>query len=346
MVIRSDSSGLTGTPGDYGSTSNNTTNTGSTGSTGTAVDSTKLITGYDIYGNPTYGDISSYVKQLSDPKFAADIRKKLVAANKIGKGSKSDTALQKAYIQTLVNARNVGKTWDEWMAETTQQNAYQNILSGTGAPTARQINAAKATVDSYAVDLGVTLDDASKKKLVNEFAGGGLPADVLKQRIAQSGKISFETGIAATTVASLKSLASDYGVQYNNDWFNQAATSVLQGKITNDALIQQIKDLSKSYYPAFSNQIDAGLTPAKIASPYINSMANVLELNPAEISLNDPTIRKALTSIDDKGTPVAKPIWQFEQDLRNDSRWKFTNNAQQDLMGTAHKVLRDFGLVS
>jgi hypothetical protein len=64
-----------------------------------------------------------------------------------------------------------------------------------------------------------------------------------------------------------------------------------------------------------------------------------------DISLDDPTIKQAFTSLNSEGQPITKPLWEFEKELRRDERWRFTKNAQQDLMGTARKVLSDFGLV-
>jgi hypothetical protein len=43
---------------------------------------------------------------------------------------------------------------------------------------------------------------------------------------------------------------------------------------------------------------------------------------------------------------MTTPLWQFEQELRQDPRWTYTNNAQEDLMGTARQILKNFGLVS
>jgi hypothetical protein len=41
---------------------------------------------------------------------------------------------------------------------------------------------------------------------------------------------------------------------------------------------------------------------------------------------------------------MAKPLWQFENELRSDPRWKKTQNAQDSLMQVGHQVLADFGL--
>ena len=74
-------------------------------------------------------------------------------------------------------------------------------------------------------------------------------------------------------------------------------------------------------------------------------MANILELDPNTINLSDPTISKALTSITEDGKPAVTPLWQFERELKKDSRWRYTKNAQEELIGTGMQVLKDFGLV-
>ncbi len=93
----------------------------------------------------------------------------------------------------------------------------------------------------------------------------------------------------------------------------------------------------------FATQIDAGLTTKQAASPYIQSMASILELDPNAVNLDDPTIAKALTGVNEQGTPTVMPLWQFERELKKDSRWRYTKNAQDELLGTGMQVLRDLG---
>jgi hypothetical protein len=88
------------------------------------------------------------------------------------------------------------------------------------------------------------------------------------------------------------------------------------------------------------------MTVAEIANPYIRSMATLLELNDADIDLFDPTIRAALTGRTQDGTPAVKPIWQFENEVRSDSRWLNTNNARDSLDGVGNSILKMWGLVS
>jgi hypothetical protein len=77
----------------------------------------------------------------------------------------------------------------------------------------------------------------------------------------------------------------------------------------------------------------------------MQSMSQILELPAGSINLFDPTIKSALQAKDKAtGANAVKPIWQFENDLRSDSRWKSTQNAQNSMMQVAHQVLSDFGV--
>lgn len=214
---------------------------------------------------------------------------------------------------------------------------------GTG-PSAEAIKAKKESVRLLATQLGVTLTDNQINDLAYRFANGELDSTTINFRIAKIGEIDFAAGEAANTINDLKTKASEYGILYSPDWYNQSTRKILTGEIDQDTIDQQIRDLAKSQFPTLSAQIDEGYTVKQIASPYIQSMAAILEIDPTTIGLQDLTIKQALTGVDMDGKPTTKPLWMFEQDLRKDPRWNYTKNAQETTMGVARRVLQDFGL--
>ena len=226
----------------------------------------------------------------------------------------------------------------------TAERAIDGGAGGTG-PSAKELKNKRDAVKLLATELGVELTDGQVNSLGYDYANGNIDATTVRSRIASTGNINFATGEAAKTIDSLKATAASYGVSYDPSWYTQSAKDILTGKVDNDTLAQQLKELAKSRYPSLAKQIDAGYTVKQIASPYLQSMANILEINPNDITMEDPTIKQAFTSLNADGQPSTKALWQFEQDLKQDPRWRFTKNAQTDLMGTARKVLQDFGLV-
>lgn len=253
-----------------------------------------------------------------------------------------------------VNYRNAmnnkpTSSWEELVINPTKYTQYvgSGLAGGAGAgPSAQDIKVKADAVRIYATDLGVGLDDAAVNKLAREWAAGNFDATTIKPQIARSGKIDFAKGSAAEQLNTLKELAGSFGMQYDEGWYNTAATNVLTGKDDIETYKQYVKDQAKSKFPTLSAQLDQGFTVRQLASPYIQTMSNILEIDPNTIGLNDVYVNQALTGLNDKGEPSTKPLWQFEQDLRKDPRWNFTKNAQDSLMGTARKVLQDFGLVS
>ena len=232
------------------------------------------------------------------------------------------------------------------------EDAIINPQFGGGAAgdgvsvTAKQLKAAKDAIEISATELGVMLDEKALNSLASAYARGDVNATVLPYEIVRQGTIDYTKGQAAETVANLRKTASAYGVEYNEDWYKTSVANILSGKAAQDTYDAQIKEIAKSRYPSLAEQIDAGYTVQSIASPYINSMSQILELNPETISVNDPMIQRSLVYIGPDGKPSQKPIWQMEQDLRKDERWRYTKNAERELMGTGIKLLRDFGLVS
>ena len=230
-----------------------------------------------------------------------------------------------------------GPTWR--LAETAR-------LSDPGAWNA-SLTEVKNQITQSAKDMGFELNPADADKLANDTLylswGKGVDSALLKQHVAAVGRITGTGGQAATTMQKFKEQAASMGMQYGDDWYANAAQSTLAGTSNVDYYNKKIRDDAKSKYGAFAEQIDAGQTVEAIASPYIQSMARILELSPTDINLNDPTIAQALQGFDAQNKPVAKPVWAFERELKQDDRYFKTNTAVKDMTGLASEIARQFG---
>jgi hypothetical protein len=71
----------------------------------------------------------------------------------------------------------------------------------------------------------------------------------------------------------------------------------------------------------------------------------VLELPGTQIDFaKDPSIKKALQYKDPKtGQPQVKPLWQFERELKDDSRWQYTKQAKNETYAILQQVGQDWG---
>lgn len=153
-------------------------------------------------------------------------------------------------------------------------------------------------------------------------------------------------GQAGDTVQALRQTAWRNGVKVSDNWLQTQARSIAAGNMTlEDAQRTLREQYAKSLAPGFAKELSSGMDLYDIASPYIQSMASTLELNPTDIDLFDPTIRNALNAKGPDGKPGGtQTLYDFEQGLRNDKRWLKTKQAQDQTMTVAHQVLSDMGL--
>jgi hypothetical protein len=233
------------------------------------------------------------------------------------------------------------------------------IKYGDPATWAASVESATTIVRNSARDLGYDISPEQIATTVDMFlhkAGGkaeslvGLPLAELKTYITSVGKLNASGGLAASGIANLKSIAADYGVAHlfgaGDDWFKTQQDAILKGTTTQAAVEQAIKTAAKSSYGALSSQIDAGLTVKSILSPYANLTGSILEIDPNAQDISDPKFASNVFIQDpaDPSKQILKPLWQYQQDLKKDPRWAYTNNARADLDSTAHSVLTSLGL--
>lgn len=145
---------------------------------------------------------------------------------------------------------------------------------------------------------------------------------------------------------SMRQYAGDMGVDIGDQSVKNYAQLMVKGLSSQQDFKNFINDQASSAYPAFAEQIKGGQTLKAIANPYIQTMAQQLEINPSNIGLNDPTIKSALNGLDAQGKPVGKNLVDFQDSLRGDPRWRSTQQAQDKSMSIGRNVLKNLGLGS
>lgn len=229
----------------------------------------------------------------------------------------------------------------------------QNLLQATKDPATYKANVAQKAADigAMASAMGATLTATALQKIAERAYTTGLDDTQIKAALAgfvQYGKDGTLGGEAGSIADQLRSLAYQNGIKISDPYILKAAQNVEGGLSTVELEGSHLRALAASAFPQWKTQIQAGQNMSDIASPYMQSMASTLEIDPAQIDLFDPTIRKALSGTPDPktGEPTAQGLWSFESGLKQDPRWMQTNNARESLMGVAHGVLSSFGLES
>ena len=221
----------------------------------------------------------------------------------------------------------------------------------TDPATARaKLESAKVKARQYAAKLGM-VENAELDKRIEEAAMGLVSKgwDESQMRYFLGQYVYFggdqREGEGGAAFDELRRFAYNMGVELNGDWYAERARNIVRGIATIQDNKNEIIKLAKAQFPQWQEQIDGGQTVADIAQPYLQTMATILELPSGSVNLFDNTIKKALNNVDPKTMErTAKPMWQFENELREDPRWKQTKNAQDSMFQVGHKILADFGV--
>ena len=210
---------------------------------------------------------------------------------------------------------------------------------------ARGLASAKAYIESVASGLTGTMDPARLDAFVKRMYDSANDKDPNIINRELSALISYKPGnqlggaiggdlvtLRATAKANGFDLDKTFGDQING-WLQRLAKGESVETFKN-----VIRSQAKLGLPdKVSNLLDQGLDLANIYEPYKRLMANVLELAPDTIDLNDATLRSAI------GADKEMSLYDFQRTLRKDSRWQYTDNARADVSSSVLQVLRDFG---
>lgn len=199
-------------------------------------------------------------------------------------------------------------------------------------------------------DLSKSLGSTGYSKTITQLARNavmfGWGDSQVRDALASYIRITNGKGIgqAGDIAQQLRQTAWRNGVRISDSFIQTYAQQIAAGNLTvNDAQRQLREKYGVAVAPEFAKQLAGGMDLYDLASPYIQSMATTLEMNPADIDLFDPTIRSALASTGPDGKTTRKTLYEFEQQLREDPRYMKTKGAQDSVMSIGKKVLQDFG---
>jgi hypothetical protein len=358
---------------------NGTTVAGSYGADGSsAFMVTDPSTGASVSGAgtvPTTGGVKTIAELITgarDPKNLAKIRNSLIANGIIGKNVKSLTSIQNAWLTVVTGAATSQMDPYKYMAELKAGGFGQDTTAAQqNKPYAQSTiwDADKAqafVIDKYKslvhreptkeeLDSEVKALIAEQKKPTSETlttykdangvthakTTGGFDEDLfVTNRIKGTESYKkIQEDLKSTAMEQLKGIAADNGVKLNEaqmvDWSQRLA-----GGESPEIFKTAIRGIAKLGQPeAVKQLLDQGVDLSTVYSPYKQTMAQILEVNPETISLDDPTLRSAIRPEGEMS------IYDYQRTLRKDPRWQYTNNARSEASDVATTVLKDFGFM-
>lgn len=170
---------------------------------------------------------------------------------------------------------------------------------------------------------------------------GGSFLDVLGE---SAGNSSYAKGVAeiefGPLMAELELWADRNGQMFGRDYLAERATEIMEGTMDKDDLY---KYWTETYlvpeYGSWATPLQASLGGEEgnrvdayaLANPYITKAEALLELPAGSMNLNDGLIHDAMAYTNDKGEPVRMGMTEFEDRVKSDDRWEYTNNAHEEI---------------
>ena len=158
------------------------------------------------------------------------------------------------------------------------------------------------------------------------------------------GKTGIPEGPVGKNFVEVKNFAARNGIMLSDQAAGDYATQIVTGKLSQDTVLNAIRESAASAFPQLADKIKAGIDVKTLADPYIQSMSNILEIPYTSVDLFDPKIRGALAYTLPDGKLATKSIYDFEKELRQDPRWEFTKNGKKAIADSTLRVLQDFGI--
>ena len=197
-----------------------------------------------------------------------------------------------------------------------------------------------------AEDLYVHNMEADATALTKRLAGG------IRMGALGTGGLKGYTGQAQSNYQALLALAKNNGLSLRNilpsriagandeELTNNVLKGLADGSIDPTVIEQTARTLAAQGQPQYIKDLLAqGYNLSDVYAPYKKTMATVLELNPDQIDLNDPTLRMAITPNGDMN------VYEYTKLLRKDNRWQYTQQANTEVADATKQILQDFGFM-
>lgn len=178
---------------------------------------------------------------------------------------------------------------------------------------------------------------------------GGVDVVDLVDSLAQAGRkrnapLGSEVDPKDDPAYAFMDFAKRNGIKLSDDFVADRIGAIGAGTTTIEKELANVRTkFVKSAFPAWADDIEAGLNVDDIAAPYKSAMSQILEIPEGQIDLTDNTLRSALQGVGKDGKATYKPLWLFERELKQDDRWQYTDNAHQAVASATDGALREMG---
>ncbi len=159
----------------------------------------------------------------------------------------------------------------------------------------------------------------------------------------------------ASLKKNLEQYARDFGVQYESMWFTKKAAAIMNPRsgVSMSDVLQEMTAASESKNPYFKGRLGVNgtgdgmsvTTLRDAAGDYVGAMSRLLEIGEGDVDMNDQLFNVAFNSgVEPDGKAKPMSLYEFENKVREDPRWRKTKNAEDNVYRRASSILDLFGM--
>jgi hypothetical protein len=257
---------------------------------------------------------------------------------------------QKVTTKTVTDAKNYmnpSAAEYPWLVENFKQ-ARANGLTSSRSPIAYW----KTLVDQASANgvtpfkMGEAYASGDVEGLVTTTGGGltkaerAAAAELKAMQAALSQNVEADlTGTPGKLQETLTKYSDSMGLLKSRKEINSYVKSIMEGKTPQEAATNEMRKQASTLYSNFAERLNAdpSLTVRDLANPYLQVMADTLEIDPQLVKITDSTIQNAIS-----GTKL-RSLTDFRNDMRADSRFASTRTAKREAVDFAQSLLKGFG---
>jgi hypothetical protein len=240
----------------------------------------------------------------------------------------------------------INKVFQKYYGRDASQTELTTYLPQLKAKYKSKSGASKSVVrETYKNGLQVTTEYLTAEKEDPSIFLENTIKSQLAAGVQELNELDIPEGPSGKYFVEIKNLAFNNGIKLADDDATTYANKIVAGQLDEDTVYNTIRESAASAFPSLADKIKAGIDLKTLASPYIQSMSDILEIPNTAIDLFDSQIRSAMAFTLPDGKVGTKSIYNFEKELRKDDRWQYTNKAREQAASVATTVLRDFGFM-
>ena len=216
----------------------------------------------------------------------------------------------------------------------------------------------RAAIAAAGSEAAAQIDDAiltrDARTLMDKYYDGRIESVFpYVQRFARNAYVGNSAlkfgGEAATRATEIRNYARQMGIQVNDTEVGNYVDGIFAETDTLENVQEKIRQQALGFYPQFADRIKAGATVEEIAFPYRRMLADMLEMDTENVNIIgdkasiDPLMARALYATDVKWNAKTMGLWEFRKAIKQDERWQYTRNAQEEYASMARELMRMFG---